>query len=242
MRKLLVLDVGEKRTGYAIGYHHISVPQETGVITNTERISELVKECDIVVVGLPISLGGRFGDAVVRTLEWVSKHLSMYENVEIYLVDERLTSSQSEKILLESGMKRKRRRVVSNAVSAFLLYDVFVRGSPRRWKFKRNFELDEVQLDTLKPEWSKILIWNVPIVLKNVPEERCIYFTDDPQIAWKLRKTGYSVYNLVEDIRKIEPFDVMIVEENRDIFPSMKVEEVYTLHGGSHKDKRSKGS
>lgn len=87
-----------------------------------KRIVELVAAtgAERVVVGLPLTLDGTEGQTVRRTRQLVA---GVAERIPVPIVewDERMTSVAAERSLLESGVRRQRRREVIDQVAATLI-------------------------------------------------------------------------------------------------------------------------
>ena len=125
MRRILGLDYGTKTVGVALSdeLHITAQPLET--ITRKDanklrktyaRIEELVKEYNVekIVLGLPKNERGEdtlsFRDALVRRT-----------GLEVILWDERLTTVASEKVLMESGVRRENRKKVIDQIAASMI-------------------------------------------------------------------------------------------------------------------------
>ena len=121
MKRVLSLDVGDRRIGVAIsdelgvtarGFFTL---ERTNIKSDTDKIIETIREndCSHVIVGLPLNLSG--SDSVqtekVRSFaEKLSNKLvsnSMQEIV-LELYDERYSTVIAEQTLKESGVKRKK--------------------------------------------------------------------------------------------------------------------------------------
>ena len=86
---------------------------------------DIVKEQEIgtIVVGLPTGLSGDEGMSASEARK-LADELRSATGVEVVLVDERYTSRMAEDSLLESGMKRrKRRESVDKVAAAIILQD-----------------------------------------------------------------------------------------------------------------------
>ena len=125
MRRILGLDYGTKTVGVALSdeLHITAQPLET--ITRKDanklrktyaRIEELVKEYDVEKIVLGNTVGERgedtlsFRDALVRRT-----------GLEVILWDERLTTVASEKVLMESGVRRENRKKVIDQIAASMI-------------------------------------------------------------------------------------------------------------------------
>ncbi len=141
MARILGLDVGTHRIGIALSDETLLIAQPLkslkvgstldGVI---KQITTLCKENDVqtIVVGLPLSLsGGNKGDSVTRAKE-VGSRLQAKLGVEIVFLDERFTTAQSERLLIEAGMRRTKRRQVVDKVAASLILQSYLDSKGHR--------------------------------------------------------------------------------------------------------------
>ncbi|MET0566832.1 MAG: Holliday junction resolvase RuvX [Acidimicrobiia bacterium] len=128
MSRSLGVDYGTKRVGLAISdslgitARPLSVVPRSAVV---EEVVNLVKEHDVgtIVVGLPTGLSGGEGISASEARK-LADALGVAAGVEVILVDERYTSRMAEETLLDSGMKRrKRRESVDKVAAAIILQD-----------------------------------------------------------------------------------------------------------------------
>jgi putative Holliday junction resolvase len=124
----LGVDYGTKRVGLAISDSLGLTARPLAVVPRTSVVDEvrsLVQEQDVVtiVVGLPTGLGGDEGMSASEARE-LAKELATATGVDVVLRDERYTSRIAESALLESGMRRrKRRESVDKVAAAIILQD-----------------------------------------------------------------------------------------------------------------------
>lgn len=88
-----------------------------------KRLNEIItgKDVELIVVGLPLNLDGSFGPAALKAQEFVAA-LESALTIPIRTWDERLTSAQANRVLLEAKVRRdKRKRIVDAAAAAILL-------------------------------------------------------------------------------------------------------------------------
>ena len=114
----LALDVGERRTGVALG-EILARPLMTLKRRSKEQdfaaIGRLVREygIDTVVVGLPLNMDGSRGFQAQKTERYAqrlkSALLEMGLVVELVLWDERLTTEQAEQAMIDVGHSRHER-------------------------------------------------------------------------------------------------------------------------------------
>jgi len=132
--KMLGLDVGDRTIGVSVSDPTglIASPVETIKRESTKqsiaRIVELLIESrsEKIVVGLPKNMNGTIGPQGEKTIAFVkqlekklkySKRLEGKE-VEVIMWDERLTSKAAERTLIESDMRREKRKEVIDQLAA----------------------------------------------------------------------------------------------------------------------------
>jgi putative pre-16S rRNA nuclease len=124
----LGVDYGTKRVGLAISdslgitARPLSVVPRSAVV---DEVVNLVKEHDIgtIVVGLPTRLSGDEGMSASEARK-LADELGAATGAEVVLADERYTSRMADDALLESGMKRRKRREnVDKVAAAIILQD-----------------------------------------------------------------------------------------------------------------------
>lgn len=135
MTRYLGIDYGSKRVGLAISDALGLTAQPLEVVSRpeaAERVRELVDQLDIerLVMGLPTGLAGGEGGSAEAAREFAER-LGRDLGVDVVLVDERFTSRIAESALLESGMKRRRRRDTVDKVAAALILQSYL-DSPSR--------------------------------------------------------------------------------------------------------------
>ncbi|MBU1888256.1 MAG: Holliday junction resolvase RuvX [Candidatus Omnitrophica bacterium] len=133
MSRILALDVGERRIGIAVsdalnmsaqGIETL-VRQDAG--STLDRIKALVKEYDVakIVVGLPFNMNGTKGASAAAVEDFI-KTLKNGLSVEITTVDERLTTAQGERLLLEADVSRKKRKACIDKIAAQLILQTYL--------------------------------------------------------------------------------------------------------------------
>jgi putative Holliday junction resolvase len=136
--RILALDHGTKRVGVAIS-------DETGTIAQplqflpaepADKLFELLKtlvtirNVGEVVVGIPRNMNGTYGPAAEKARDFVAA-LKQLLTVPVKTWDERLTTVQAHRVLIETGMRReKRKERVDQTAAAILLQCYLDRASP----------------------------------------------------------------------------------------------------------------
>ena len=126
--KILGLDIGEKRIGVAIsdelGYtaQGLQVLNRKGLDDDLAVIQELVMAAEVseVVVGLPKNMDGSLGEGAQNVLSFTRKMEELL-SVPVTLWDERLTTSEATRVLLQADLSRNKRRKVVDKVAATLI-------------------------------------------------------------------------------------------------------------------------
>jgi putative Holliday junction resolvase len=126
--KVLGLDWGTKRIGIAIsdraGKVALGRPsrQRENLESDLDYLEELVKEEGVnrVVIGMPLHMNGEEGQSAEKVREFrgnLVKRLS----VPVDTVDERLTSSEAERVMIKSDLRREERKEKRDRAAATLI-------------------------------------------------------------------------------------------------------------------------
>ena len=86
------------------------------------RIEELVRQynVDTIVLGFPKNMNNTIGERGNDTMDFRDA-LVRRTNAEVILWDERLTTVASERVLMESGVRRENRKKVIDQIAAALI-------------------------------------------------------------------------------------------------------------------------
>lgn len=131
--RMLGLDVGERRIGVAVSDELGLTAQALSVIDNvgegevTETVAALVKQYDVerIVIGLPRRTDGSMGPEADNVLEF-GRRLEEAVDVPVVYWDERFSTAQAERILIEAGLRRARRRKVVDQVAAGIILQAYL--------------------------------------------------------------------------------------------------------------------
>ena len=127
--RVLAIDHGTKRMGIAVSDPSgmIALPLEfipaEPVNALLSRLKTLIheKEVELILVGMPRSMDGSYGPAAEKVQEFLAV-LQEAIAIPIKTWDERLTSTQANRMLLQTDMRRKeRKQKVDQAAAAILL-------------------------------------------------------------------------------------------------------------------------
>ncbi len=138
MGRIMGIDVGSVRVGVALSDElgitarpHATIPRR-GDRATAEALSSIAAENAVgrIVVGLPLRLDGGDQD-VTRDARRLAKALAAASGLAVVTWDERLTTVQAERSLIEGGVRRARRREVVDQVAAALMLQSFLdAGAP----------------------------------------------------------------------------------------------------------------
>ncbi len=132
MKRILALDVGERRIGVAVsdpmGYTAQGV--ETifvkGIEKDIARIGELLSqyETDRLLVGLPRSMNGQIGPQAQKIMDFAE--LLRQKGWQVRMFDERLTTSLAQRTLIEADVRRDKRKLVVDKLAAMCILQGFL--------------------------------------------------------------------------------------------------------------------
>lgn len=131
MMRYLGLDVGSKTVGVAVSDPFGWTAQGLEIIRIDEaneefglvRLAELIAEYKVekVIIGLPKNMNNSEGPRAEKSREYGQLVINQFA-LPVDYIDERLTTVQAERMLIESGnVSRKKRKKVIDKVAAVLL-------------------------------------------------------------------------------------------------------------------------
>jgi putative Holliday junction resolvase len=131
--RVLGVDYGERRIGLAISDELQIVAHPFGLVEverGKDAIGEILSivsanEVGEIVVGKPLTLRGKASAATSRVTRFV-RDLAARSRVAVCAWDERLTTKQSERALIESGMGRQKRKGKVDSVAAALILQSYL--------------------------------------------------------------------------------------------------------------------
>jgi putative Holliday junction resolvase len=97
-----------------------------------ERLRELLqeKEVELVLVGMPRNMNGSYGPAAQKVQEFVAA-LKDAITVPIRTWDERLTSAQANRFLIEGNVRREKRKQKVDSMAAAILLQSYLDSMPQ---------------------------------------------------------------------------------------------------------------
>lgn len=136
--RILGLDVGSKRIGMALSDELLLTAQGLQSLerkdpeTDLKAIADLVRTNDVVeiVVGLPLNMNASESSQTKDVREFIVD-LTGVVTVPVKAWDERLTSRQAERAMLEADLSRAKRRRLSDKVAAQLILQSYLDARKR---------------------------------------------------------------------------------------------------------------
>lgn len=129
----LGLDLGSKTLGLSISDRTSTVATSLEVIRYRD-LEELFNELDKVVIlrkvdafvlGNPLNLDGSISKRSIETLEFKKKLEDRY-NKEVIMQDERLSTVEAEKLLINNDTRRKNRKKVIDKIAATIILQAYL--------------------------------------------------------------------------------------------------------------------
>ena len=132
--RYLGLDLGTKTLGIAISDRTLSIanPYKTITFKSTDELIEPLKEIinregiAKIALGLPKNMDNSLGFASKRSMDF-KELLQKHIDIPIILVDERLSTMEAERYLLDADMSRKKRKNKIDAVAASVILNTYLR-------------------------------------------------------------------------------------------------------------------
>lgn len=130
--RVMGLDYGSKTVGVAIsdplgitaqGIETIERKEENKLRKTLARIEELVREYEVekIVLGFPKNMNNTIGDRAEKSLE-LKAMLERRIGIPVIMWDERLTTVEAERTLIESNVRREnRKKYVDKIAAVFIL-------------------------------------------------------------------------------------------------------------------------
>jgi putative Holliday junction resolvase len=138
-RRLLALDVGDRRIGVAVSDELGVTAQGVTTLHRRSRAADLAEiarlveawEAEAIVVGLPLTLDGTVGPRT-QTVQGFIKRLESVVAVPILTWDERFSTVAAERVLIDADLSRAKRRQVVDKTAAVVILQHFLDARANR--------------------------------------------------------------------------------------------------------------
>lgn len=134
-QRTMSLDYGMARIGVAVSDPTKTLASPWKTILASKKSAETVKtviaeikaieahhgcEIDLIVIGLPLMMSGKSG-LIADEVKHFKEALEQVQSIPVVLWDERLTTVQAERSLMESSLSRKKRSQKVDSIAAIII-------------------------------------------------------------------------------------------------------------------------
>lgn len=134
MERILGIDYGSRRIGLALSdllgitAQPLLVIERTSLTADIEKIETVVRDSGVtkIVIGMPFNMDGTEGN-LAGDVKAFAKRLQEKFNIAVEFTDERLTTAQTERMLVEEAdLSREKRKKVRDKLAAALLLQSYM--------------------------------------------------------------------------------------------------------------------
>lgn len=127
--RILGIDYGRKRLGLALSDEGAVLASPYPVYSrgyskkrDLDHLVSLAREHHVkrIVVGLPLNMNGTAGDMVEEVHRFAAE-VEQRTGCPVDLFDERLTTSEAERVLVQADVSRKKRKQIRDSLAAVLI-------------------------------------------------------------------------------------------------------------------------
>jgi putative Holliday junction resolvase len=131
--RILALDHGTKRIGVAVSdelrmmAHPLEFIPAEPFADFLLRLKEILreKEVEMILIGMPRNMNGSYGPATLKVQEFIAA-LKVGVTIPIQTWDERLTSAQAQRFMIEGGVRRQQRKEKVDKMAAAILLQSYL--------------------------------------------------------------------------------------------------------------------
>ena len=131
--RILALDHGTKRIGIALSDELKMIAQPLEFVLAepftafVRRLKEIIreKEVELILIGMPRNMDGSYGPAALKVQEFIAV-LKDLVAIPIKTWDERLTSAQAQRFLIQGGVRRQERKEKVDKTAAAILLQSYL--------------------------------------------------------------------------------------------------------------------
>ncbi len=135
MGRIIAFDIGDKRIGVAVSdpFNEMALPVETywrkSLAKDVDYLVSLAKSrfAETIVCGLPLNFDGKECEQTEKTRFFIEE-LKKKTDVEVVTQDERFSTKEARRLLLEADMRREKRKdVIDKIAASYILEDYLKR-------------------------------------------------------------------------------------------------------------------
>ena len=131
--RIMGLDVGDKTIGVALSdalgwtAQGLEVIRRSSLEKDLKRLGEIIKEYEVeeILVGLPKNMNGTLGERANLTMEF-GETLKEAFMLPVNFWDERLSTVEAERILIQGDMSRAKRKKVIDKMAASVILQSYL--------------------------------------------------------------------------------------------------------------------
>ncbi|WP_129408274.1 Holliday junction resolvase RuvX [Marinitoga lauensis] len=202
--KYIGIDYGLSKTGIAISDSILKIATVKGTF-NTNKLltvlkNNIYKKEDIFIVGLPISMSGRYSKQTFETIDFCIKLIENFKT-DIFLIDERLTTQQSY-TMTKNFLNAKKAKKAKDQNSALFILQRYLDNSNQGIKLEKRpiYKIENI-------EYNSILINDIIIKNSNIYNKADI-LAKDPYVFWWYFKRNKKSTTLIDDLNN--EYDVLL--------------------------------
>jgi len=136
--RILGVDVGSKRVGLARTDLLRTIASPIGTFTPKNSFKEIERQVSTegpvsgIVVGWPLTTEGEPTDATRIVIDYIAALKNKYKDIRIYKMDERFSSRQAMRIMVDSGVPKRKRNKKGrlDQAAAALILQQFLEARP----------------------------------------------------------------------------------------------------------------
>lgn len=131
--RILALDHGTRRIGVALSDEMQIIASPLEYIPTEpfdkalERLQQIIreKEVELILIGMPRNMDGSYGPAAEKVKEFIAA-VQLHISTPFKTWDERLTSAQANRVLLQGNVRRDQRKQNVDKMAAAILLQSFL--------------------------------------------------------------------------------------------------------------------
>ncbi len=138
-RRLAALDVGDKRIGVAVSdasrliAHPLGTVERRSLAKDCAAIEKMLETYDVekVIAGLPLNSRGEEGEQADRVRHFCARYVAETGRP-LEFQDESFSTIDSQRLMIDSGVKRRQRRERRDEVAAAVILQAWLDSAPAK--------------------------------------------------------------------------------------------------------------
>lgn len=133
--RVMGIDYGDSRVGIAVtdelnitvqGIETIEHNKNDKIVL--KRLDELIEKYNIstIVIGMPYNMDGSSSERVMITNNFIHKLKCKYNKIKVDYIDERLTTVQAHKTMIELNIKKSKKKDLVDTISAVYILETYI--------------------------------------------------------------------------------------------------------------------